>query len=162
MPPQLLYFGATAAVLAFIWLAQGGKAIDPAMGQHDGGEGQRRQAGGGGAPPPYAYGANERPSQDSFSPYGGNTDNGSQPAGDTTGGAVANLSGGGAGAGIAGTGLPALRPNVGGVAQTSPLVQNTLLSNATSYSGGYTVYTPPGSSYVPGTSSAGGGGSTRI
>jgi hypothetical protein len=81
VPPQVLYFGATAAVLAFIWLAQGGGAIDKAPGQHEGGPGgDKRKPGGGAAPPPptespYSYGLNESPSPDQANPNGGTTDN---------------------------------------------------------------------------------------
>lgn len=73
--------------------------------------------------------------------------------------------------GVQQTGIRALGGGlgIGGVAQESPAVQQAIAqqtygasSSTTSSAPSYIPYTPPGALYVPGTSSAGGGGSTRI
>ena len=160
MPPQVLYFGAVGAVLAFIWLAQGGGAIDRAPGQHDTGEGgDRKRPGGGGAPPagfdsPYSYNMNESPSPDGWNPSGGTTDNADTTS--TSSGSVAPSGG------VAGGGIAPLRGGigVGGVSQpTAPVaaaITAATSGSPTGYSGGYVTYGP----YVPQTASAGGGAGT--
>jgi hypothetical protein len=165
VPPQVAYFGATFAILAIIWLAQGGHAIEGAPGQHDLGAGGKKPESGGADMPvpassPYSYNTNEQSSQDVSSPYGGTTDN-STSSDSPASVASSTFSGGG----IAGGGIRPLGGGigVGGYVQPSAPVAAAILQNAPTYSGSYQPYTPPASSsYVPGTSSAGGGGALRL
>lgn len=164
MPPQLAYFGAVSAVLVLIWLAQGGHALDDAPQQHSAMPGSAGDSGGGGdsvaaGKSPYSYTTGEQPSPDSSSPYGGTTDNSSSSDDPGVGATLQTPGGGVGGSGIrpAGGGI-----GIGGVTQPSAPVADAITAS-TSGDGGYTGgYIPLGGNYVPATSSAGGGGSTRI
>jgi hypothetical protein len=166
----VLYFGAVGAVLAFIWLAQGGGAIEPAPGQHENGRGDKRAGGGGAAAAvpamqsPYNYSYGEQPSQDTTSPDGASVNDNSSSDG-TTSSTFSGVTGAGAGAGVAGSGIAPLRGGVGvgGYVQPSAPVAAAITqvtSGGSTYSGGYIPYNP--GPYVPATSSAGGGGALRL